>query len=182
MSKNPASSTNTSDRTSFASTLIFILTQVYHFSFQQYNHCLHSDPFLYYITHLDTTTRGVGGSGRSKSEHSHPPRLFSGRKRCASPAASDMSEALRPDPRPYPYLSLFRAFSVSVSLWRFVAVVCGGRVLALRWQACFRGLRGKGLSLAACRCLLLSAVIYLLDLGAPLHRVPRSVRPPVPLP
>jgi hypothetical protein len=32
------------------------------------------------------------------------PRLLSGRQRSASPAASDMSEALRPDARPYLYL------------------------------------------------------------------------------
>ena len=52
-----------------------------------------------------------------KNERPHPPtisKLPGNKKR--SPAASDMFEAHRPDPRPYLYLSLFWAFSVSASL------------------------------------------------------------------
>jgi hypothetical protein len=119
MSKNPASSTNTSERTSFASALIFILTQVYHFSFQQYNHCLHSDPFLYYITHLDTTTRGVLGSGRSKRRappSSHDFQAAGGQN--ASPRRIGYVPSSLAGPQPEASASLpFQPQSSAVILW-----------------------------------------------------------------
>jgi hypothetical protein len=114
-----------------------------------------SHPFVRDEGFLTGHSSGVSGSERSKSEHSHPPtfikrpaklRYLRTSGSSASPAASDISPAHRPAPRPYPYLSLFQACSFSASLWYFLAVVCGCQVLPLRWQAFFRGVRGKRLT------------------------------------
>jgi hypothetical protein len=40
----------------------------------------------------------------------------------------------RPDPRPYQHLSLIWAFSFSLSMWRFMAVICGGRGILFDWR------------------------------------------------
>ena len=68
------------------------------------------------------------------------PRFPSGRQRFASPAASDTSEAHRPDPRPYPAFPSFPTSSFSSRMSQTATVVCGGRVLPLCWQAGAGGL------------------------------------------
>ena len=59
-----------------------------------------------------------------------------------------MSPAHRPDRRPYRSLSFLRAFSVSCGLWRFAAVVCGGRVLLFDRQTGAGGLREGTLAIS----------------------------------
>jgi hypothetical protein len=79
----------------------------------------------------------------------------------ASPAASDMSDAYRPDALPNPYLSFSPAFSSTLSLWRFGVVVCGGRIRLFDWQAGARGrVRGKRLTHKARRCQQMAIVAY----------------------
>src|SRR4051812_46073507 len=81
---------------------------------------------------------GSSGACTPEGDYSHSITALHG-----APAASDMSEAWRPDPCPYPYLSPFPTRSSSIRLWWLGAVVCGDRVLRLRWQAPSGGLRAK---------------------------------------
>jgi hypothetical protein len=93
---------------------------------------------------------GVLGSGRSKRRAPPSSHDFQAAGKAPLPPAA---------PRPPPHLicpkltgrtpartqrlSPFPASSSSIRLWCFGPVVCGGRVLPLRWQAPDSGLRWK---------------------------------------
>jgi hypothetical protein len=73
---------------------------------------------------------GSSGACTPEGDYSHSITALHG-----APAASDMSEALLPVVRPDPYLLIFPAPPISVSLWRFVTVVRGRRITLLDWHA-----------------------------------------------
>jgi hypothetical protein len=58
--------------------------------------------------------------------------ILGGRRSSASPAASDMSSARRPDPRRSPMALVHRTHAISPSRRCSAAVVCGGRILPPR--------------------------------------------------
>jgi hypothetical protein len=98
---------------------------------------------------------GSSGACTPEGDYSHSITALHG-----APAASDMSEALRPDPRPYPYLPQFLTFSSSICLWYFGPVVCGGRVLLFDWRSGVWWFRGDEIYIFRCIFIFLDFEIF----------------------